>query len=62
MKYLFYQLADALAYCHKHYVVHRDIKCANIIVDKYGHAKIADWGLSNTFTGTPGLAGPGYFE
>lgn len=26
------QLADALSYCHKKYVVHRDIKLENILV------------------------------
>lgn len=51
VRYVFYRLSDALAYCHRHRVVHRDIKPQNILVNKLCHPKLADWGLSNTFGG-----------
>ncbi|TPX69130.1 hypothetical protein SpCBS45565_g02672 [Spizellomyces sp. 'palustris'] len=44
---LFRQIADALRYLHEEIqVVHRDIKCENILLDTQGNAKIADFGLS----------------
>mmetsp|Transcript_43241 Transcript_43241/g.84746 ORF Transcript_43241/g.84746 Transcript_43241/m.84746 type:complete len:249 (+) Transcript_43241:57-803(+) len=38
------QILCALAYCHANGVVHRDIKCANILVDTQGNLKLADFG------------------
>ena len=35
----------ALDYAHKHGVIHRDVKPANIILDKQGNAILADFGL-----------------
>lgn len=39
------QLLDALALCHKHRVVHRDIKPQNIIIRPTGEAVLVDFGL-----------------
>ena len=37
---LFCQLAATLAYCHKEAVVHRDLKCENLLLDEKGRLKI----------------------
>ncbi|OHT05698.1 CAMK family protein kinase [Tritrichomonas foetus] len=39
-------LVSALCDCHTKYIAHRDIKPANIFIDKYGRAKLGDFGLS----------------
>lgn len=40
------KLADALAYCHKEKVMHRDVKPANILIeDKNDHPVLVDFGL-----------------
>ena len=37
---LFQQLVLGIAYCHKEKVVHRDIKCENILLDAKGRLKL----------------------
>ena len=39
-------IADALAATHARGVLHRDVKPANILMDSYGHAGLADFGLA----------------
>ncbi|XP_020180902.1 mitogen-activated protein kinase kinase kinase 3 [Aegilops tauschii subsp. strangulata] len=40
------QILNGLNYLHQRNVLHRDIKCANILVDANGLVKLADFGLA----------------
>ena len=45
------QIADALAHAHKHGVIHRDIKTANVLFAESGSLKITDFGLAKLAEG-----------
>lgn len=46
-----YQLIKGLAHCHKHGVMHRDLKPQNLLVDdSIMCCKIADLGLGRAFS------------
>src|SRR6266550_4452326 len=40
------QVGDALGYAHRHGVIHRDIKSANIMLDEEGWAVVTDFGIA----------------
>ena len=43
---LFVQVAEGLAYAHRQGVLHRSLKPENILLDAFGNAKLADFGMS----------------
>ena len=45
-----YQMLNGLAYCHAHRVVHRDLKPQNLLIDRSGNLKLADFGLARAFS------------
>lgn len=45
-----YQMLSGLCYCHCHRIIHRDMKPANLLLNKQGELKICDFGLARTIT------------
>lgn len=46
------ETAGALEYAHDQGVIHRDVKPGNILLDRSGHARLADFGLAKTADAT----------
>ena len=44
-----YQLLQAILFCHQRRVLHRDLKPQNLLIDKSGAIKVADFGLARAF-------------
>ncbi|KAK4788403.1 hypothetical protein SAY86_019722 [Trapa natans] len=55
------QILHGLKYLHNMDVIHRDIKCANILVDANGSAKLADFGLAKTIKDVNSCQGTAYW-
>lgn len=57
------QFARGLAYLHGLHVIHGDVKCVNVLLDKSGRALLADFGMSricmdvSAYTSGHGLRG-----
>lgn len=48
-KSFLYQLLRGVAYCHQHRVLHRDLKPQNLLINREGSLKLADFGLARAF-------------
>jgi negative regulator of PHO system len=41
--------SQGIAFCHDNRVLHRDLKPQNLLINKRGELKIADFGLARAF-------------
>ena len=53
------QILVALDYLHAHRTVHRDVKGANVLVEKSGRIKLADFGMAKTIVERAGTTSSG---
>ncbi|XP_060755488.1 serine/threonine-protein kinase SIK2-like [Neoarius graeffei] len=67
----FWQILSAVEYCHRHHIVHRDLKAENLLLDSNMNIKLADFGFGNffipgkplnTWCGSPPYAAPEIFK
>jgi eukaryotic-like serine/threonine-protein kinase len=52
------QVCEAVAYLHKHSILHRDIKPPNVLIDKDGKVKLLDFGIAKLIGESPALLQP----
>eukprot|EP00013_Stygamoeba_regulata_P006993 CAMPEP_0177640296 /NCGR_PEP_ID=MMETSP0447-20121125/6469_1 /TAXON_ID=0 /ORGANISM="Stygamoeba regulata, Strain BSH-02190019" /LENGTH=1240 /DNA_ID=CAMNT_0019142361 /DNA_START=237 /DNA_END=3957 /DNA_ORIENTATION=+ len=73
IRYVAHEVLQAVKYLHSQSIIHRDIKCANVLITRQGLVKLVDFGISyisgnrrfaqpSTFTGTPHWMAPEVIE
>ncbi|KAH8891902.1 kinase-like protein [Thozetella sp. PMI_491] len=66
------EVAEAIKWVHKEGIIHRDIKCANVLINEAGAVQLCDFGVAgvienrfdkrSTFIGTPHWMAPELFD
>ncbi|XP_053990284.1 cyclin-dependent kinase 2 homolog isoform X2 [Hylaeus volcanicus] len=49
VKSFMFQLLRGVSYCHDHCILHRDLKPQNLLINREGFLKLADFGLARAF-------------
>jgi cell division cycle 2-like protein len=55
IKCIMYQILKGIEYLHSNYIIHRDLKTANILIKNDGIVKIADFGMARKIKMLPSL-------
>ncbi|KAI0094714.1 Pkinase-domain-containing protein [Irpex rosettiformis] len=57
VKTLMLQLLTAVAFCHERWILHRDLKTSNLLMNNRGTIKVADFGLARRYGDPVGVGG-----
>ncbi|KAF9458210.1 kinase-like domain-containing protein [Collybia nuda] len=57
IKTLMLQLLSAVGHCHSHWILHRDLKTSNLLMNNRGTIKVADFGLARRYGDPVGVGG-----
>lgn len=57
IKTLMIQLLSAVGHCHSNWILHRDLKTSNLLMNNRGTIKVADFGLARRYGDPVGVGG-----
>ena len=57
IKTLMVQLLSAVSHCHSNWILHRDLKTSNLLMNNRGTIKVADFGLARRYGDPVGVGG-----
>lgn len=57
IKTLLQQLLSAVNHCHQNWILHRDLKTSNLLMNNRGSIKVADFGLARRYGDPVGVGG-----